>query len=60
MTDYKKMYGVLCRAADAVIEPMEKIPEAKLYVEKLKHALLEAEEIYILTSSDEEESNSQS
>ena len=54
------MYGVLCRAADAVIEPMEKIPEAKLYVEKLKHALLEAEEIYILTSSDEEESNSQS
>lgn len=46
MADYKKMYAVLCRAADAVIDPMEKISEMILYAKMLKCALLEAENIY--------------
>ena len=50
MPDYKKMYAVLCGAIDDVIDPLEKIPLARDCVEKLKAALLEAEEIYIETS----------
>ena len=50
MADYKKMYAVLCGAIDDVIDPLEKIPLARDCVEKLKAALLEAEDIYIETS----------
>ena len=50
MSDYKKMYAVLCGAIDDVIDPLEKIPLARDCVKKLKAALLEAEEIYIETS----------
>lgn len=52
MTDYKKMYAILCGAVDDVIDSLEKIPLAKDCAEKLKAALLEAEEIYIMTSPD--------
>lgn len=47
MTDYKRMYTVLCKAIDDVIEPLENIREAKQIAEALKAALLEAEDIYI-------------
>jgi len=50
MADYEKMYAVLCCAIDDVIDPLEKIPLAYSPVEKLKAALLEAEEIYIDTT----------
>lgn len=50
MPNYEKMYALLCGAIDDVIDPLEKIPLARDCVEKLKAALLEAEQIYIETS----------
>lgn len=50
MADYRKMYYVLCKAIDDVIDPLDQIPLAKLYAEQLQKALLEAEEIYITTT----------
>lgn len=50
MADYKKMYAILCGAVDDVIDPLERIPLARGCAQKLKEALLEAEEIYIITS----------
>lgn len=50
MADYKKMYAILCGAIDDVINPLEEIPLAMECVEKLKAALLEAEEIFITTT----------
>ena len=49
MADYRKMYYVLCKATDNVIDPLDRIPLAKPYAEQLQKALLEAEEIYINT-----------
>ena len=54
MPDYKKMYGILCRAIDKVIDPLAGIPQAKRYAESLQEAMLEAEELYIETSADDE------
>ena len=48
--DYKRMYTLLCAAVDGVIDPLERIPAARASAEKLKDALLEAEEIYVETS----------
>ena len=50
MPDNMKMYSVLCKAIDDVIDPLERIPLAQPYAEALKSALYEAEEIYIETS----------
>lgn len=47
MADYKKMYAVLCKAIDEVIDPLEKIPLAIPYVAILRHALLTTEDMYI-------------
>lgn len=47
MSDYKKMYSVLCKAIDDVIDPLEQIPEAREIAKSLHTALLEAEDIYI-------------
>ena len=47
MANYKKMYAILCGAVDDAIEELEEIPQARPEVEKLKSALLEAEEIYV-------------
>ena len=49
MPDYMKMYSVLCKAIDDVIDPLERIPLAQSSAEALKSALYEAEEIYIET-----------
>ena len=57
MADYRKMYHVLCRAIDDVIDPLERIPLAVPYVQQLKKALLEAEEIYINTAPFAEETD---
>ena len=50
MTDYRKMYYVLCKAIDDVIDPLDRIPLAVPAARQLKAALLEAEEIYITTT----------
>ena len=50
MADYRKMYYVLCKAVDDVIDPLERIPLAAPYAQQLRKALLEAEEIYISTT----------
>ena len=55
MADYRKMYYVLCKAIDDVIDPLEDIPLARPYAQKLQKALLEAEEIYITTTPYAEE-----
>jgi len=47
VADYEKMYALLCGTVDDVIDPLEKIPEAKEIAEKLREALLEAEEMYV-------------
>ena len=57
MADYRKMYYVLCRAIDDVIDPLERIPLAIPYSRHLKKALLEAEEIYITTAPYVEETD---
>lgn len=51
MADYKRMYCLLCRAADAVIDPLMHIPEALPFAEYLQDALLTAENIYIETGA---------
>lgn len=51
MTDYKKMYTVLCGAVDEVIDPLEQIPMARASVQVLREALLRAERIYIDTTT---------
>ena len=50
MADYRKMYYLLCKTVDDVIDPLEHIPLAVSYARQLKDALLEAEEIYITTT----------
>lgn len=52
MADYQKMYTVLCKAIDKVIEPLDHIPLAAPQCKELRAALLQAEEIYINTDSD--------
>ena len=57
MNDYKKMYAVLCGAIDDVIEPLRAIPAAYPQMCKLQTALLEAEEIFINTDTEENNSD---
>lgn len=51
MADYKKMYTILCGAVDEVIEPLEQIPMAREPVQVLREALLQAENVYINTTT---------
>lgn len=51
MADYKKMYAVLCKTIDEVIDPLEKIPLAIPYVAVLRQALLTTEDMYIESST---------
>ena len=50
MADYKRMYTLLCKTIDDVIDPLSQIPQAADYAESLQEALLQAEELYISTS----------
>ncbi len=52
MTDYRKMYYVLCRAADKAIDLLEGIPAAERAEKTLRDALLEAEEIFVRTAAE--------
>lgn len=49
LIDYRKMYTILCTAIDEVIDPLERIPLAYAEAQKLRAALLAAEEVYIRT-----------
>lgn len=51
MIDYKKMYAILCGAVDEVIEPLEQIPMARSAAGILREALLQAEDVYIDSST---------
>lgn len=55
MTDYKRMYLILCSAIDDVIDPLEQFTVSEPYARKLNDALLAAEEIYIESSVCEDE-----
>ena len=57
MADYKRMYTLLCKTIDDVIDPLSRIPEAKIYDKKKKKALLQAEDIYISTTPYAEETS---
>ena len=57
MADYQKMYAVLCRAIDDVIDPLERIPLALPWAACLRRALLEAEEIYVEGKEPNDEAN---
>ena len=57
MADYKRMYTLLCKTIDDVIEPLSRIPAAKIYASHLQNALLQAEEIYISTTPYAEETS---
>lgn len=55
MADYKRMYTLLCKTIDDVIDPLLRIPDAKIYASHLQNGLLQAEEIYISTTPYAEE-----
>ena len=57
MADYKRMYTLLCKTIDDVIDPLSRIPEAKIYASYLQNALLQAEDIYISTTPYAEETS---
>ena len=57
MADYKRMYTLLCKTIDDVIDPLSWIPEAKIYAVHLQKALLQAEDIYISTTPYAEETS---
>lgn len=50
MADYQKMYSLLCRVVDSVIDPLERIPLAIPYASVLRRAMEDAEELYIETA----------
>lgn len=54
MADYKRMYCVICAAADSVIEPLREIPRTDGAVDVLLAALETAENIYIDTAENEQ------
>lgn len=56
MADYKKMYSVLCRAADAAITKLERSPlSAQSAAQTLRIALQKAEDIFIETADESED-----
>ena len=57
MADYKRMYTLLCKSIDDVIDPLSRISEAKIYASYLQNALLQAEDIYISTTPYAEETS---
>lgn len=55
MTDYRKMYGILCKAADEAVTMLKSVPGTTATAERLAAALNAAEEVYIETCEDKEE-----
>ena len=59
MADYRKMYSILCKSIDDIIDPLNHIPLAVPCSELLQKALLEAEDVYISTAPYAEETDDQ-
>ena len=55
MTDYRKMYYLLCAEVSKAIDALPRTEDNAAGLEMLQKALYEAEEIYIDTSLDEDE-----
>ena len=55
MADYRKMYGILCRAASEALDALPDTPGNQSGRELLQEALFKAEEVYINTSADASE-----
>ena len=53
MPDYKKMYMILCKAADDAITALESEPVALTVAASLQAALYAAEDVYIETADDD-------
>ena len=47
LTNYKRMYAILCAAASKALDLLPELPVNEAGRELLKTALLEAEEIYV-------------
>ena len=45
--DYRKMYGILCRASSMALDLLPDTPENAVGRSLLQKALLEAEEVYL-------------
>ena len=50
VADYQKMYATVCAAASEAVDELENIPLAMQRRDRLKAALLKAEDIYIETT----------
>ena len=50
MADYQKMYATVCAAASEAVDELENIPLEMQCRDRLKAALLKAEDIYIETT----------
>lgn len=50
VADYQKMYATVCAAASEAVDELENIPLAMQCRDRLKAALLKAEDIYIETT----------
>ena len=55
MADYQKMYYILCDAASRAIDFIQTEPEASEQI--LRQALAHAEDVYVETASEEENSD---
>ena len=54
MSDYKKMYAILCTAASEALNALPATSENAAGRELLQQALYEAEELYVSDEDDEE------
>ena len=54
--DYRKMYGILCRASSTALDLLPDTPENADGRRLLQKALLEAEEVYLSEGEQDEES----
>ena len=53
--DYRKMYGILCRASSTALDLLPDTPENAAGRSLLQKALLEAEEVYLSDGEADEE-----
>ena len=55
MPDYEKMYHILCKAASAALDRLPDMMKNREGRNILEMALLEAEELYVETSDDQDQ-----
>ena len=52
--DYRKMYGILCRAASDALDLLPETPENEVGRRLLQQALWEAEDVYLSQEAQDE------